>query len=94
MNSLLNNIESTIISECIKAAEVGFIVDSNFEYSNILDDIKVSVKGIMYGDDITFRRGSITDIEVTSKVHILKEEDIEEFKNNIKDKFSDYANKI
>ena len=95
MNTELKGIYSEILRGCVDASEMGLIVDSKtFKYTNVLDDIRVEVDGIIYGDEITFQRGKITKIDVSSNKFTFGEEDVKEFKDRLSDDFWKIANTI
>lgn len=94
MRSELKNIYSTVLKECVDCADMSLITDSPFTYFNQLDDITIKITGEVYGDDITFKRGKILSIDISSDIVNISDKDKKEFSEKLSDDFWKIINKI
>ena len=94
MKTELQNIYSETLEGCIRSAEMSTILESPFEYSNMLDDIQVFIRGEAYGDNLSFQRGRITEVNISSSIHNISDKDKNEFSEKLIDDFWKIINKI
>ena len=82
MKTELQDIYTSILEGCVREAEYN-LYNKEFKYSNVLSDIVVKISGEIYGDGISFQRGKINNIDISSNIHNISDEDKKEFSENI-----------
>lgn len=81
MNAILTDIEEVLVKDCIEAAEQSTTKD--WVYKTSINDIDIKIKGMTYGDYISFQRTQIYSVNIDSKFYKIPKKDIKEFSEKI-----------